>query len=134
MYMSEDYNSPQSPYWCLKTLIVVGLSESDSFWTSEEESYPDRSSDCTLLPAPEQILCNHPQGNHHFMLTPGQFVGWPMKASQAKYCKFAYSSAFAFSVPTGPLIQQLAPDNSLYLSRDGRETWMTKWKCETVRF
>lgn len=66
------------------------------------------------------------------MLTPGQFVGWPMKANQAKYCKFAYSSAFGFSVPTGPLIQQIAPDNSLALSRDGAETWAVKWKCGEV--
>jgi hypothetical protein len=57
-----------------------------------------------------------------------------MKASQAKYCKFAYSSAFAFSVPTGPLIQQLAPDSTLALSRDGCATWAVKWKCSPVRF
>ena len=134
MYLSEDYNSPQSPYWCLKTLIVAGLAADSSFWSSDEEPYPASSVAHALVPAPEQILCNHPGGNHHFMLSPGQFVAWPMKATQAKYCKFAYSSAFAFSVPTGPLIQQIAPDNTLALSRDGRETWAVKWKCEPVRF
>lgn len=133
MYLSEDYNSPQSPYWCLKSLIVIGLPETDPFWASEEVPYPSWE-DNVVLPGPEQILCNHPQGNHHFMLTPGQFVGWPLKATHAKYCKFAYSSAFAFSVPTGPLIQQIAPDNTLALSRDGAETWALKWKCDEVRF
>lgn len=68
------------------------------------------------------------------MLSPGQFVAWPMKASQAKYCKFAYSSAFTFNVPTGPLIQQIGPDNMLTLSRDGGATWAMKWKCSTVRY
>ncbi|KAF5573624.1 hypothetical protein FPCIR_13911 [Fusarium pseudocircinatum] len=53
------------------------------------------------------------------MLTPGQFVAWPMKANQAKYC---------------PLIQQIAPDNQLALSRDGGETWAVKWKCDEVKF
>ncbi|SPN99269.1 uncharacterized protein DNG_02306 [Cephalotrichum gorgonifer] len=134
MFMCEDYNSPQSPYWCLKTLVVVALSSDDAFWASDEAPYPDFSPASALVPAPEQILCNHPRGNHHFFLSPGQFVGWPMKANQAKYCKFAYSSSFAFSVPTGPLIQQIAPDNTLALSRDGRETWAVKWKCEEVRF
>jgi hypothetical protein len=57
-----------------------------------------------------------------------------MKANQAKYCKFAYSSAFGFSVPTGNLIQQIAPDNQLVLSRDGGETWAVKWKCDEVKF
>lgn len=133
MYLSEDYNSPQSPYWCLKSLIIVALSDIDDFWTSDEVPYP-KWEDNALLPGPEQILCNHPKGNHHFMLTPGQFVGWPLKATHAKYCKFAYSSAFAFSVPTGPLIQQIAPDSTLALSRDGAETWTLKWKCSEVQF
>ncbi|RGP78671.1 hypothetical protein FLONG3_3208 [Fusarium longipes] len=134
MYMAEDYNSPQSVYWCLKTLIAVGLADYDEFWTSEPLDYPPFDPPTQIVQAPEQILCNHPHGNHHFMLSPGQFVAWPMKASQAKYCKFAYSSAFGFSVPTGPLIQQIAPDNQLALSRDGGETWAVKWKCEEVKF
>ncbi|KAJ4259719.1 hypothetical protein NW762_007650 [Fusarium torreyae] len=134
MYMAEDYNSPQSVYWCLKTLIAVGLSDDDEFWTSETLPYPDFDPPSQIVKAPQQILCNHPLGNHHFMLTPGQFVAWPMKANQAKYCKFAYSSAFGFSVPTGPLIQQIVPDNQLALSRDGGETWAVKWKCDAVHF
>ncbi|KAF4820214.1 hypothetical protein CGCSCA5_v004049 [Colletotrichum siamense] len=136
MFMCEDYNSPQSPYWCLKTLIAVGLSENDSFWTEDESSYPESapSDSVAVVRAPEQILCNHPSSNHHFLLSPGQFVAWPMKANQAKYCKFAYSSAFALSVPTGPLIQQIAPDNALALSKDGGETWAVKWKSDEVRF
>ncbi|KAK1579653.1 uncharacterized protein LY79DRAFT_522310 [Colletotrichum navitas] len=136
MYLSEDYNSPQSPYWCLKTLIAVGLSDDDAFWTTEEEPYPQLpvAGTVTLVSAPQQIVCNHSAGNHHFLLSPGQFVAWPMKGNQAKYSKFAYSSAFAFSVPTGPLIQQMAPDNTLAFSRDGGETWAVKWKSEQVRF
>lgn len=148
-YLAEDYNSPQSPYWALKSLIAIALPEDDPFWTTEEQPYPNISpptptsphaekddhklSGVAYLPGPQQILCNHPLSDHHFMLTPGQFVAWPMKANQAKYCKFAYSSAFAFSVPTGPLIQQLAPDNCLALSRDRGETWAVKWKCEEVQ-
>ncbi|KAF5020389.1 hypothetical protein F66182_7597 [Fusarium sp. NRRL 66182] len=139
MYMAEDYNSPQSVYWCLKTLITVGLAGDDEFWTLEALPYPafDLTSHeprTQIVKAPQQIICNHPSGNHHFMLTPGQFVAWPMKANQAKYCKFAYSSHFGFSVPTGPLIQQIAPDSQLALSRDGGETWAVKWKCEQVKF
>lgn len=136
--MAEDYNSPQSVYWCLKTLIAVALRDDDAFWTAEEEPYPaffDERPAVRLVPTPQQILCNHPAGRHHFLLSPAQFVAWPMKATQAKYCKFAYSSAFPFSVPTGPLIQQLAPDNTLALSRDGRESWALKWKhCRAASF
>lgn len=134
MYMSEDYNSPQSPYWCMKTLIAVALADDDGFWTAEEGGYPAFDPPVEVLAAPRQIICNHPKSNHHFMLTPGQFAEAHIKAKEAKYCKFAYSSAFAFSVPTGPAIHQLAPDSQLYLSRDAAETWRTKGTCEAVRF
>lgn len=133
MYMSEDYNSPQSPYWCLKTLIAVSLAQEGEFWSAEEEQYPSFFQP-QLVTAPRQIVSNHSAGNHHFCLSPAQFVAWPMKATQAKYSKFEYSSAFAFSVPTGPLIQQIAPDCTLALSRDGAETWAVKWKCSEPSF
>lgn len=52
--------------------------------------------------------------------------------SQAKYGKFAYSSQFGFSVPTGALnFQQHAPDSVLALSDDGeRERWVVPRKVE----
>ncbi|KAH8884159.1 hypothetical protein GQ53DRAFT_698322, partial [Thozetella sp. PMI_491] len=128
--MCEDYNSPQSVYWCLKTLIAVALPESDPFWSAREVEYPtlEPSAAVAIVPTPRQILCNHPLSNHHFFLSPAQFVAWPMRATQAKYSKFAYSSAFGFSVPTGPLIEQIAPDSTLAVSRDRAETWAVKWR------
>ncbi|KAL4951183.1 hypothetical protein BDW69DRAFT_201607 [Aspergillus filifer] len=132
MYMSEDYNSPQSVYWALKSFIPLALSSTHSFWSSKEEPYPTHLKCITLAGQPTQILCSHPLSTHAFLLSSGQFVAWPMKAVQAKYSKFAYSSAFGFSVPTGPLIQQIAPDNMLALSRDGCESWGVKWKCGEV--
>lgn len=136
MYLSEDYNSPQSPYWALKSLIVVALSDNDVFWSSEELPHPldhtrkvsssDKNQVMVVKPA-RQITCNHSLGRHHFLLSSGQFCVWPMKATQAKYAKFAYSSAFGFSVPTGPLITQIAPDNMLALSKDNGETWAVRW-------
>ena len=63
--MAEDYNSPQSVYWCLKTLIAVALRDDDAFWTAEEEPYPafdgkDGKAErpaVVLVPTPQQILC-----------------------------------------------------------------------------
>lgn len=131
--MSEDYNSPQSVYWALKSMIPLLLADSHPFWTRPEAPYPLVTT-AALIAQPTQIISNHPAGSHHFLLSAGQFVAWPMKASQAKYCKFAYSSSFGFSVPTGPLIQQIAPDSTLALSRDGAATWAVKWKCSLPKF
>ncbi|KAI8661125.1 hypothetical protein NCS55_00981700 [Fusarium keratoplasticum] len=137
MYLTEDYNSPQSVYWALKSLIVVGLSEDSSFWKEPEAPYPGalQEEPLRVLPAPRQILCNHPGGNHHFMLSFAQFLAVPFKGIMAKYSKFAYSSAFGFSVPSGGYgLAQLAPDNTLAFSRDGMETWAVKYKCAEPEF
>lgn len=134
MYMSENYNSPQSPYWALKSLIVIALAEDDPFWTADELPHPlqgahteQGETGIQIIKPARQIVCNHTSGNHHFLLSSGQFCVWPMKATQAKYAKFAYSSAFGFSVPTGSLLAQIAPDSTLALSQDGGETWAQRW-------
>ncbi|KAF9874258.1 hypothetical protein CkaCkLH20_08241 [Colletotrichum karsti] len=137
MYLTEDYNSPQSPYWCLKSFVVVALSADETFWTEPECPYPSipATSCVKLLPAPRQILCNHPSGNHHFMISTAQYMGIPFKGHAAKYCKFAYSSAFGFSVPTTQAtLHQIAPDNALVFSGDGMQTWTGKYKCGDTKY
>ncbi|KAL2150356.1 hypothetical protein VTH82DRAFT_6919 [Thermothelomyces myriococcoides] len=131
--MSENYNSPQSVYWCLKSFIVLHLPEHHEFWTAPELPYPfsRNASSCGTISAvmplrpPQHILCNMPE--HHFMLSAGQFTKKEHRAREAKYGKFAYSSVFAFSVPTGPLLEQLAPDSTMCLSVDGCESWKAFW-------
>ncbi|CAO2655750.1 Nn.00g045530.m01.CDS01 [Neocucurbitaria sp. VM-36] len=126
MYMSEDYNSPQSPYWAMKSFLALALPETHPFWTADEKPFSISSNAIVPLQPPLHILCNG--ANHHFLLSMGQFCPWPLKATEAKYGKFAYSSHFGFSVPTGPLIQQIAPDSTLALSKDGGDTWRVPWK------
>ncbi|CZR54606.1 uncharacterized protein PAC_04490 [Phialocephala subalpina] len=141
MYMSEDYNSPQSPYWCMKTFCMLALPEDHPFWSTTEESLPSSFTDkdptednlqVTAMQYPKQIVVN--SGNHHFLLSSGQYCGWPLKATQSKYSKLAYSSSFGCSVPTGPLIQQLAPDSTLAISDDDGESWKVRWKSEETTF
>ncbi|KAH6689797.1 hypothetical protein F5X68DRAFT_167385 [Plectosphaerella plurivora] len=137
MHMMESYNSPQSVYWALKSLVVVALSADDDFWTQPETDFPTIPGDSgvKLLPGPQQILCNHPDGRHHFLLSTAQFLNQPFKGVMAKYSKFAYSSAFGFSVPSGSLgLGQIAPDSMLALSRDGTETWAVKYICNEPSF
>jgi hypothetical protein len=128
-YMCEDYNSPQSVYWALKSFLAIGLPEDHPFWTAKEKPLPDDSAVATSVDPPMHIVCN--PTNHHFLLSAGQFCPWPLKATEAKYCKFAYSSHFGFSVPTGTLIQQLAPDSTIAVSKDGGDTWRVPWKTRT---
>lgn len=133
MYMGEDYNSAQSPYWAMKSFVAVGLGAANQFWSAEEKPLPvaDPNLAVSIVPV-MQIVCS--SENHHFLLSSGQFCPWPLKATEAKYGKFAYSSHFSFSVPTGTLIQQIAPDSTLALSKDEGDTWRVPWKVQDYRF
>ncbi|KAL5362694.1 hypothetical protein BJX96DRAFT_186325 [Aspergillus floccosus] len=146
MYLSEAYNSPQSVYWCLKSFIVLMLPEDDKFWACPELDYPlvgqtpsicprqklssSPSPICVIWPS-RHILNNTPE--HHFLLSSGQLTGLDHKAREAKYGKFAYSSAFGFSVPTGSILHQLAPDSTLCVSHDRGETWKLRSKPQGER-
>jgi hypothetical protein len=126
MYMGEDYNSPQSPYWAMKSFVALALPEQHPFWTAEEALPSIAKTLATLVKPAMQVVCN--TKHHHFLLSSGQFCPWPLKATEAKYGKFAYSSHFGFSVPTGTLLPQMAPDSTLVLSKDGGDTWRVPWK------
>lgn len=128
MYLAEDYNSPQSVYWCLKSLIVISIPEDHTFWSCDELPYPKSESigDVAMIWPPRQILSNTTE--HHFLLSSGQSTSKRFKAREAKYGKLAYSSAFGFSVPCGPFLEQMAPDSTLAVSfDDGEESWKTRW-------
>ncbi|KAH8588604.1 hypothetical protein B0O99DRAFT_524745 [Bisporella sp. PMI_857] len=138
MYMSEDYNSPQSVYWCLKSFIALSIPEDNPFWSCEEMPHPMVISETsktfpnvTLVWPPMQILCNTPE--HHFMLSTGQSTRKNHKARESKYAKFAYSSVFAFSVSIGPLLEQMAPDSTLCISKDDGESWKAAWEPSSVQ-
>lgn len=128
MYLSEDYNSPQSVYWCLKSLIVLGVPENRPFWSCKELPWPasDAVKEVELIWPPRHILCN--TRDHHFLLSSGQSTSKRFKAMEAKYGKFAYSSAFGFSVPCGSFLEQTAPDSTLAASFDDEEdSWKVRW-------
>ncbi|KAF1363968.1 hypothetical protein EJ07DRAFT_162497 [Lizonia empirigonia] len=128
MYLAEDYNSPQSVYWCLKSFIVLGVPEDHSFWSCEELGYPktDLVRDVRFLSQPRQILCT--TSEHHFLLSSGQSTTKRFKAREAKYGKLAYSSAFGFSVPCVSFLEQIAPDSTLAASFDnGKDCWAVRW-------
>lgn len=138
MYMAEDYNSPQSVYWCLKSFIVAGIENDHPFWRSEEIPYPmyvlsrPDLAIVEVVRAPKQMLCN--TWEHHFLLSSGQSTSKLFKGREAKYGKLAYSSAFGFSVPTGTSLSQLAPDSTLAMTHDDGETWQVHWDPSHVEF
>ena len=108
MNMLESYNSGGSVYWACRAFICLGLPDDHPFWTSEEESHPAQLIGTTwALEKPLHILTN--VGRHTFLLSSGQQCSYPVKQSAAKCGKFAYSSAFGYSVPVAMLHKRRTP-------------------------
>lgn len=131
--MTENYNSPGSPYWCCKSFITLALPPSHPFWAAKEEPYPAVLLNAVqALPRPLHIASNF--SGHTFMLSSGQQCSYPVKQSAAKYGKFAYSAAFGYSVPVGSLtLEELAVDSALALSDDCGETYKVRRQTREAR-
>ncbi|KDQ60461.1 hypothetical protein JAAARDRAFT_153111 [Jaapia argillacea MUCL 33604] len=131
--MTENYNSPGSPYWCCKSFVTLALPPSHPFWSAKEEPYPASLLNTThALEKPLHIATN--LGGHTFILSSGQQCSYPVKQSAAKYGKLAYSSAFGYSVPVGSLtLEELGGDNTLALSDDDGEVWKCRRDTREAR-
>lgn len=130
MYMSENYNSPGSPYWFCKIFVGAAVPLDHPLWTEKELPHPGFGEKAVV---PETIALDYPghiitrAGGHSFLLSSGQACHYPLKHTCEKYGKLAYSSAFGFSVPTGAYtLEQHALDSTLGLSDDGGDRWVVR--------
>jgi hypothetical protein len=111
LIMSEGYNSPGSPYWCLKTFLFLELPEDHAFWQAEEAPLPKLDtlkciSECDMLIEHRLSQC--------IAYTAGQYPAIHQTHAAEKYSKFAYSTLFGFSVPRSYfLLEECAPDSML---------------------
>ncbi len=112
LYMSERYNSPGSPYWGMKSLLVLALPQDHPFWAAEAAPLPKlpalyamQSADLLFQRLPDgQVNAYAPaevEENEH-----GQFA--------EKYGKFVYNTRFGFSASRSyAQLEQAAPDSML---------------------
>jgi hypothetical protein len=126
LLMSEAYNAPGSPYWALKSFLVLALPQEHPFWRAEEEA-PEALPGGRMLAQAGGFITRR-TGEDAVMLTGGQ-NGWEHRGCDAKYSRFAYSSAFAFSVASDATAPDRADwsaiDSGLTVSRDGL-AWMSR--------
>ncbi|KZV79094.1 hypothetical protein EXIGLDRAFT_689159 [Exidia glandulosa HHB12029] len=123
--MTENYNSPGSPYWCCKAFLPLALPADHPFWTSAEEGIPAALPETVALPHPLHIITR--AGGHTFLLSSGQMCAYPLRHSAAKYGKLAYSAPFGFCMPVGiGGIEELGGDSTLALSDDEGETYRVR--------
>ncbi|ALS02512.1 hypothetical protein ATZ33_14330 [Enterococcus silesiacus] len=118
LVMAEGYNAPGSPYWALKTFLLLAVRADHPFWQAEPVKIKKK---------PKQLIQN---GNILLLQENdgAQVLGFPVGMlvegqahAEAKYSKFVYSTKFGFSVPkAGVLYEEGAFDNTLAVSCDGR--------------
>ncbi|MFC4321552.1 DUF2264 domain-containing protein [Litchfieldia salsa] len=116
LVMAENYNSPGSPYWALKTFLPLAFDNVHPFWKAEEEPLPKLSGK-KLQKEPHLILCREEANNHILAFNSGHLTTNEHTHTPAKYEKFVYSNVFGFSVPRAEWgLGQGAFDSMLALS------------------
>ncbi|MBQ6795690.1 MAG: DUF2264 domain-containing protein [Clostridia bacterium] len=114
LIMTEGYNAPGSPYWALKSFLVLALPESHPFWTCEELPLPELDS---VHAMPKAHLIAARDGNHVALFNAGYPYTNTHTHCGAKYEKFAYSNLHGFSTPKAEWgLGQGAFDSALALS------------------
>lgn len=115
--MTEDYNAYGSPYWALKTFLILALEDDHVFWKTKPMPLPELD-DIHVIREANMVI----QRIHGYVaaLTAGQWAEWEPMHTGEKYSKFAYSSRYGFSVPRSYLgIRAAAPDSMLAFVKDG---------------
>lgn len=116
LVMAEGYNAPGSPYWALKTFLLLAVPKQHPFWEACEENVVREKrqlikNGCML------ILSN--SDYHHTLGYPAGLMVQNQAHASAKYSKFVYSTKFGFSVPkSNGRYEDGAFDNVLAISLD----------------
>jgi hypothetical protein len=128
--MSETYNAPGSPYWALKAFLPLALPADHPFWAADEEPLP-KLEPVHPQPVASFLLLRTEQG-HVTALSAGPGGRWA-RHGEAKYGKFAYSTAFGFSVPSRALtLEGAAGDSMLLFSDDAGRRWRGREENDEV--
>ena len=118
LIFAEGYNAPGSPYWAMKVFAVLALPEDHPFWQAEEAPCASPAALLDeqarqLITRADGMVISYTAGNHAF----------EHAHEDEKYEKFAYSTAFAFSVAKeAGTLRKGAFDSMLALRRPG-ELW-----------
>ncbi|MDQ0194499.1 DUF2264 domain-containing protein [Paenibacillus wynnii] len=119
LVMAENYNSPGSPYWAMKTFLPLALPDDHLFWRSKELPLPELAELSVQKPA-HLVICRQNETGHVTAFNSGHLTTNEHTHTSAKYEKFAYSTAFGFSVPRSEWgLSQGAFDSMLALSEAG---------------
>lgn len=129
LVMAEGYNAPGSPYWALKTFLLLAVRHDHPFW--EAVPIPVKKQGKKFVEKGNMLLMQTRDGEHLLGFPAGMMVAGQAHA-QAKYSKFVYSTKFGFSVPkAGTRYEEGAFDNTLAIARAGEGDFQAKGVTES---
>ena len=112
MYMAEQYNAPGSPYWGMKTFILMALPKEHPFWKAAASPLPEMESLIALKHA--DLLMQRMKDGQVNAYAPAVVEKYSHGQFPEKYGKFVYSTRFGFSASRSyDTIEQAAPDSML---------------------
>ena len=118
LYMSERYNAPGSPYWGMKTFVLMALPEEHPFWQAEAAPLPCKP-EITAQPCADLLLQRMADGRVNAYAPAVVEQGGHGQFAE-KYGKFVYSTRFGFSASRSyGALEQTAPDSMLAFAIDG---------------
>ena len=126
LHMQESYNAPGSPYWALEAFLFLALPADHEFWQVPAAPMPDLEP--RYYSEATRMITQRGADGNVVLLTPGAISAGGQAGGHAhahthaidKYSKFAYSSAFGFSVAHNNFsVRECAPDSMLALCVDG---------------
>jgi hypothetical protein len=119
LIMADTYNSPGSPYWALKTHLILSLGDDHPFWRAEEAPLP--AGELCVSERAAGFIVN--RSAEDAQLLTGGACPWDMNHGAQKYSKFAYSARFGFCVSLSNYgIEKCGCDSALLLS-EGDGYW-----------
>lgn len=95
LIMAERYNAPGSPYWAMKSFLLLALPDEHPFWAAKPERLPQLDA---VKPLKCADMLMHRSKNDVVAYTPAVCELYGHGHTPEKYSKFAYSTAFGFSV------------------------------------
>ncbi|CAI3465476.1 MAG: DUF2264 domain-containing protein [Enterococcus cecorum] len=122
LVMAESYNGPGSPYWALKSFLLLAAPIDHPFWQATVKPIADNLGvDVreTIEPA-RMMLQSADKGEQVFGYPVGQ---WSLSQSHgiSKYAKLVYSTQFGFSVSKSSVgYSEGGYDSTLAVSLDNR--------------
>lgn len=131
LIMAESYNGSGSPYWALKSFLILAVSENHSFWQVSLQKKIDESPlhQPYVIKSARMMLQRTDNGQQLFGYPVAQ---WSLSQSQgiSKYAKFVYSTQFGFSVSKSAIgYTEGGFDGTLAVSLDNRH-FVTKEEVE----